>query len=132
MTTKMRHGLLAIAALCLPAFAQDAVPPDYVSEIVKATKADMEAYIEQQQQLRETRSRLRQVERQKEIDRLVDEGVGIPPDVIVMQRKYTDERLFANNAPLHETACEMTTVNYDFSYPRPLVVPVASRSPAHI
>lgn len=101
-------------------------------EVIKQRRGEMERYIWQETELEPVRAELRKLEREKKYRRSREQKMGIPPEVIIEQRRDQEQQKFAQNVPLKQSECQITTVNYSSSNPEAIRLPVATRSPAHL
>jgi hypothetical protein len=107
-------------------------PNDREIEVVNLRQDAMRRYIWQETELEPVRSELRELERRKTYEREADKKLGIPPRIIIDQRRSQDEQIRARNVPLRETDCRIETISYNHSNPTAIRLPVASHSPAHL
>ena len=125
-----------VAGTCAAQSSGDDVLMFTPSESDEKTLGDrreaMKRYIWQEEGLEPIREELRELEREKAYQREYEQRLGIPPKIIVKQRITQDEQIRAQNQPLKESECKITTVNYSGSNPEAIRLPVATRSPAHL
>jgi len=107
-------------------------PNEREIEVVGLRQDAMRRYIWQETELEPVRSELRELERRKAYGREADQKLGIPPTIIIDQRRNQDEQIRARNVPLRETDCKIETISYSHSNPTAIRLPVASHSPAHL
>lgn len=107
-------------------------PSEQQQQVVEQRREQMERYIWQETQLEPVRAKLRELEREKEYRRTREQKLGIPPEVIIEQRRDQEEQMFAQNVPLKQSECKFDTINYSNADPKAIRLPIATRSPAHL
>ncbi|WP_138437914.1 DotH/IcmK family type IV secretion protein [Marinobacter shengliensis] len=130
------YALTAMSSVIAQTTEQDGVvvfsPSEQQQEVVEQRREQMERYIWQETQLEPVRAKLRELEREKEYRRTREQKIGIPPEVIIEQRRDQEQQKFAQNVPLKQSECKFETINYSNADPKAIRLPIATRSPAHL